>query len=376
MYETFSDRDLLPDRLAGERDGLAGIPPTDSATLSMYEEGVASRARSDIDAFTRSCNDQAAKINAQIFALESKVNSFSGMRDSLVYEMKNEVNTLDKTLGASSPIYMDVKHKFDDIANHYGTLRDNLQRDPIPYTHTIISYILLMIIAAGTAAIWFAPISSLFPPTLIAAFIASLLGATLTYISASIGRILKIGGRQRIPLILIAILTATLIILFYTYVTHHPTPETDTARVNISNAFILFSVSATSAFLSYFCTDPHPGYQEAKRAYEKSRRTLSHLQQKHVKAVSRIERECNTRITQLVRETERACGDIVVLRKAVENIENARANAIEQITSIVISRLTTYRSANAAARATATPASFTENSLAGLVDQIRAVAGR
>lgn len=386
-YDTFSERDLEPDRRRGYRDGNINQPPSSADEFSPSEWEVISKVRADLADFMQEVHERRAQHEEERDTKEQRVFSFNGRREVMILELKARMEALRREKGDSSPRYLRAKEEFEDAQDAHRTMAADVGRPLSVYFGNWIFYAVFAVLSIAEVPVNFPAIQQVFlESTIFAALLAVVLGLLLMFLAHTIGRV----GRQfphaikngqgttfgiflALPLVVSVWMVWLLYKLRVAYLIE--LSPADTVSIEQSGLlFLLFNLAVVLAgiVVSFFHHDPNPDYQNAAARADKARKKFNTLREAFETSRQELQRAFDIRTASLAREVERLEGEVEVSVKSLANLERQKIAFIDRVLMVLHLRLMTYQSTNKSARNDGTaPGYFGEKRIKTLIDDLR-----
>lgn len=368
-YDSFSERDLEPDRRRGKADGLDCFPPTDADRFNYSEQEIISRVRADLSEFMQEVHERRAAYEEERDAKIQRVETHNARRDVHILEYKSRLEALRRLKGDGSPIYQQAKDSFDEAQDAMRTKTDDMARPVSIHLHNKVYYLIFILLAFAEVPINLPAIEQVFRESrLLSGLLAIVLGCVLIVIAHILGRLLrqwqhaKVNGYGLIHLLFIGLsllVSGAMVYLLFELRVRYMT--NDTGGIFGGNAadmmqggqlFLAFNLAIVlvGTMVAFAHHDPDPDYQTAHENFRRAKKVYDRLKEDYEQERHRLQRQFDMRAASTGREVERLQAEVEVTRKSLANLERQKLAFIDRVLHVMRLRLAAYQAANQRAR--------------------------
>jgi hypothetical protein len=393
-YDSFSDRDLEPDRRRGMADGRDCLPRKDATTFQYSEQEIISRIRADLSEFMQEVHERRSGYEEERDAKIQRVETHNARRDVQILEYKSRLEALRRLKGDGSPLYQQAKDHFDEAQDGLRTKSDDMARPVSIHLHNKVYYIIFTILALSEVPINMPAIEQVFRESrLLSAALAVVLGVILIVLAHILGRLLRQWGHARASgygilhgLFIAATLGVSGSLVYLLYVLRLKFMVNGSGSLFGGNAadqvaggmlFLAFNIAIVlvGLLIAFAHHDPDPDYQTAHENFRRDKKVFDLMKEEYEKDRHQLQRQFDSRAASTAREVERLQAEVEVTHKSLMNLERQKLAFIDRVLHVMRLRLATYQAANQRSRAAADcpelPAHFGDSAIESEVRKLR-----
>jgi hypothetical protein len=369
-YDSFSERDLEPDRRRGKADGLDCFPPADTNRFHYSEQEIISRVRADLSEFMQEVHERRAAYEEERDAKIQRVETHNARRDVQILEYKSRLEALRRLKGDGSPLFQQAKDSFDDAQDAMRTKTDDMARPVSIHLHNRLYYGIFGLLAFAEVPINWPAIEQVFRESrVLSALLAVVLGVVLIVIAHIMGRLLrqwqhaKASGYGFIHFLFIALsllVSGTMVYLLYELRVRYMTSDVGgifggnaTDMMQGGQLFLAFNLAIVlvGTMVAFAHHDPDPDYQTAHENFRRAKKIFDALKEAYEQDRHKLQRQFDLRAASTGREVERLQAEVEVTRKSLANLERQKLAFIDRVLHVMRLRLAAYQAANQRSRA-------------------------
>jgi hypothetical protein len=368
-YDSFSDRDLEPDRRRGTSDGRDCIPSVDATRFQHSEQEIISRVRADLSDFMQEVHERRATFEEERDGKIQRVETHNARRSVHILEYKSRLEALRRLKGDGSPVFQQAKDAFEDALDVLRSKAEDMGRPVAIHLHNRLYYSIFLILALAEVPINVPAISQVFRESmLLAGGLALVLGFLLIILAHIMGRLLRQWRHARaegagflhfVFITLSILISGSMIYLLYELRLRFMISEI--GGLSGGNAtdmqaggqlFLAFNLSIVlvGTMIAFAHHDPDPDYQTAHENFRRAKKAFDWLKGEYETERHRLQRRFDLRAASTGREVERLQAEVEMTRKSLLNLERQKLAFIDRILHVMRVRLSAYQAANQRAR--------------------------
>lgn len=361
FYDTFSERDLEPDRRRGRQDAAQQRPPLDSDDFYASEWEVVGRVRADLSEFMQEVQERRAQYEEERDSKLQRVEDFNARREVHILEGKSGIEALRRDKGDASPAYQRVKEEYEEARDAYRSIEQNQGRPLMAHMRNTVYYWVFALLSVAEIPINLPAIQTVFwESTLLALLLAGVLGLLLMVLAHNLGRLVcqlphaRVNG-QIVPhwffLVMASGVSVGMIYLLYLLRVQYIAMTQVEIAVGTAESGMMFllynlAVVLVGMIMSYIHHDPDPEYQSAHTRMVRAKKAFDNLKEEYERERQVLQKRFDNRMSSAAREVERLQSEVEVARKSLANLERQKLAFVDRVLHIMQLRISTYQSAN------------------------------
>lgn len=392
-YEKYDVTTKKGDEGRGRKDGAQCFPEANDE-VHHFKQELIGHARSTLRNYAAQLSSYVSELEAREASLSKRIDEgLSVQREQLTDRYQEQRNTVERTLGASSPRQSSIRQAYDNARDKAQEIEAQLGRPLRIHLRWVYFPILVLVALCEVPINRFAfelyfsesPVISLgisLTIGIIFALFAHFLGSWLKRSTGSESLKAKLGAYAGAILILAIIIPSIYAIALMrehyvnfiesTSQSFKDLLQTDgigslvseVASNELSTAgwtllllnVIVISVGAIAAFVRH---DAHPDYEPAVRRQDKLERKLKAIEARYEKATSKIQKDYEAKKESLDKSFKLAMDELQSTRHQIRQSQDHRGTVLERVVAHMMQRLNAYEYANRRERSDkATPGCF------------------